>query len=88
MDETHKMTEEHAIDFFAEVVPQRYWRPVMSHLGGDLTSVIGLGWHEGERRILGILAELTDRDVCGRCGGAGRYGHHGVCYECGGRRLI
>lgn len=82
------MTQAAAEQFFADVVPAQYWRPIFVSLGGDLSSVIGTGKHAAERRILAALAELTDMQLCDRCGGSGQYGHYGVCYECGGRRLV
>lgn len=33
----------------------------------------------------GVRVLPEGEKVCGRCGGSGQYGHHGTCFDCGGR---
>ncbi len=29
--------------------------------------------------------KVRSTTLCGRCGGSGQYGHHGTCWDCGGK---
>lgn len=41
------------------------------------------------RAYAGITTGIpAGHKVCGRCGGSGNYGHHGTCFDCGGRRFV
>jgi hypothetical protein len=89
MPETTKpLTEDQLIDLYASIVPASYLRSTMSALGGDLSSVTGLPRFETERRIVAAMATARGLEVCVRCGGTGQYGHHGTCFDCGGRRVL
>jgi rubredoxin len=82
------ITEQDVLKFVADSIPRAYWRPVITHYQGDLSPLIAMGKERAELHILSVYAEASGDKLCERCAGTGNYGHYGVCFDCGGRRIV